>query len=757
MGEVYLAQDTKLDRKVALKLLPEAVASDQQRMRRFVQEARAASSLNHPNIVTIHEIDRADSISFIATEFINGETLRNRIREAPMKLGEVLEVAIQVAGALNAAHAAGIIHRDIKPENIMIRRDGIVKVLDFGLAKLTAAQAAAVDTEAATKTLLRTDPGIVFGTTAYMSPEQARGREVDARTDIFSLGVTLYEMLARRSPFAGATTSDVIAAILTKEPALPSSYNPAIPTELDRQVIKTLAKDRDERYQSAKGLLADLRQLQRHLEFTAETEREFGVTRPIAMSAKSGMRTPSIAVLPFADMSEQRDQEYFCDGIAEELINDLSHIQDLHVVARTSAFSFKGTQLDVREIGKKLNVNSVLEGSIRKAGSRLRITAQLVNVIDGYHLWSEKFDRELEDIFAIQDEISLAIVEHLKVKLLAGEKAALEKRHMDDPKMPRVNPDAYDTYLKGRYFWNKRTEEGVRTALGYFQQTISKAPNYALAHSGIADCYIVGDGSYLGIPTGEAFELAHRATMKALEIDETLGEPHISRAAVLADFEWNWTESEREYLRGLELKPGYATGHQWYAEFLWTRGRHEESITQAKRALELDPLSLIANTALGTSLYFARRYDDAIEQFKSTLELEPNFYRAHYWLGLTYVSKAMLNEAIAELQKAVSISGGHAAALTGLGYAYACSGQRDKSARIIQQLKELSAQRYVSPLNFAMMYAALGQEEQAFAALSKAYQQRAEGMQYVKAFPVLDPLRSDPRFAELLKNMGLQK
>jgi len=424
MGEVYLAQDTKLDRKVALKILPADVAAHQERMRRFVQEAKSASALNHPNIITIHEIDQTDSVHFIATEFIDGETLRERMRIAPMKLSEVLDVATQIASALSAAHAAGIVHRDIKPQNIMVRRDEIVKVLDFGLAKLV--EQTPLDAEAETRMQVQTQAGMIVGTVAYMSPEQARGMEVDARTDVFSIGVVMYEMLAGESPFAGETTSDVIAAILTTEPKPPSSFNQEIPAELDRIVDKTLAKKRDERYRNAKDLLADLRQLQRRLEFEVEAEREFGVTRSTAESDRSATRNDeatsvstteprnSIAVLPFTNLSADPENEYFCDGLAEELLNALSKIDDLKVAARTSAFSFKGKNVKTGEIGNALNVKTVLEGSVRKSGNRLRITVQLINAVDGYHLWSEKYDREMKDVFDVQDEITLAVVEALK-------------------------------------------------------------------------------------------------------------------------------------------------------------------------------------------------------------------------------------------------------------------------------------------------------------------------------------------------------
>jgi len=506
MGEVYLAHDTKLDRKVAIKFLNQEFSKDQDKLNRFVREARAASALNHPNILTVHEIGEVDGRNYIVTELIDGTTLRQRLaHREPLSLNAILKIGVQVAEALAAAHAAGIIHRDIKPENIMIRRDGYAKVLDFGLAKLSKppgltggliGSQESSDAETSTRVLIKTTPGLVMGTVRYMSPEQVRGKEVDACTDIFSLGVVMYEMLAGRLPFRGETNSDVIAAILTSEPAPPSSLNEKIPTDFDRIVHNTLAKERDERYQTAADLLADLRQLQRRLELEVEAQREFVVTRPISKSEQSAIRTAdatrgsaadprnSVAVLPFNNSSADPENEYFCDGLAEELLNALAKINELRVVARTSAFSFKGKNVSVSEIGKALNVNSVLEGSVRKSGNRLRITAQLVNVDDGYQLWSERYDRMLEDVFDIQDEISLAIIDALKLRLLGETKESVLKRYTADPK-------AYEFYLKARFHFSKFTEAGFNQAIEYFNRAIAISPEYALAYAGLAECYAI--------------------------------------------------------------------------------------------------------------------------------------------------------------------------------------------------------------------------------------------------------------------------
>jgi serine/threonine protein kinase len=536
MGEVYLAEDTRLHRKVAVKVLPAEVAVNHERLRRFNQEATSAAALNYPNIAHIYEIGESDGVHFIAMEFIEGVTLRQWMQATPMDVGEVLDVAAQIAGALAAAHAAGIVHRDIKPENLMLRHDSIVKVLDFGLAKLLQGAAPAMDTEAATRPLVQTELGRVMGTVRYMSPEQARGKEVDAQTYIFSLGAVMYEMLAGQSPFGGETASDVIAAILTTEPKPPSSFDQGIPAELDRIVKKALAKERDDRYTNAKDLLRDLRQLQRRLEFEVDAEREFGVARQIAKSDRGAMRsdkatrvsTPeplnSIAVLPFANLSADPENEYFCDGLAEELLNALAKIDELKVAARTSTFSFKGKNAPVGEIAKALNVNTILEGSVRKSGNRLRITAQLINAADGYHLWSERYDSEMKDIFDVQDEITLAVVEALKVKLLGDEQATILKRHTR-------SAEAHEFYLRGLSYFIKWTPEFFQKAIKNFDQAIAIDPYYASAYAGLAEVYT--EMSFFSSSPGGYMPKAREAARKALELDDMLGEAHKSLGVIL--------------------------------------------------------------------------------------------------------------------------------------------------------------------------------------------------------------------------------
>ncbi len=732
MGEVYLAEDTKLARRVALKFLPAQYASDQDLKERFKREAQAAAALNHPNIITIHEVAEYENRPYIAMEYVEGESLKDLIAKKDLSINKAIDFAIQICAGLAKAHQAAIVHRDVKPQNVLIDKDGRVRILDFGLAKVR-------------RDAMLTQIGTTVGTVAYMSPEQARGEKVDHRTDIWALGVVLYEMLAGQMPFKGEHDQAVIYSILNTYPQPISGLRPGMPGELEQVVNKTLAKDREERYQQINDTLIDLR--------SVKDAFGSGVTRSLQVEIEP---SPSIAVLPFANLSADKEQEYFCDGMAEEIINALTQVEGLHVVARTSAFSFRGKQLDIREIGRRLNVGAVLEGSVRRAGARLRITAQLVNVADGYDLWSERYDRDIgelccpEDIFGIQDEISLAIVDKLKVKLLRKERAKLVKRHTEDLV-------AYDLYLKGRYLWNKRTEDGYQKSLEYFQQAIERDPTYALAYAGIADCYdLLGWYDYL--PPKEAFPRAKAAAEKALEMDETLAEAKASLGWISVNYDWDWLAAESKYKRAIELNPSYATAHQWYAEYLSYMGKHDESIAEAKRAQELDPLSIIINNDLGQVFYYARQYDRAIEQLQKTLELDPNFIVAHFFLAFLYAQKAMYGKAIAEVQKAMDLSGGGDSLIVAqLGTIYSCSGRRDEANKVLDKLHGLSKKRYVSPFYIALIYMGLGQNDQAFEWLEKAYEERDHWLETLKVHPMLDSLRSDPRFTKLLKKMRLEK
>lgn len=781
MGEVYLAWDMQLERTVALKILPLTVASDQQ-MRRFIQEAKAVSALNHPNILTIYEIGHTNSETpFIATEFIDGLTLRQHMASRRMKLTEALDVAVQVATALAAAHAAGIVHRDIKPENIMVRRDALVKVLDFGIAKLTGHQGPMIHPEAATMQMPMTTPGMVMGTPKYMSPEQARGIAVDERTDIWSLGVVLYEMVAGRAPFEGLTISDMIVSVLEREPPPLTRLSPEASGEIERIAGKALRKNSEERYQTAKDLALDLKNLGQKLEFEAElgrsvdlslkdaVARSVGSTRAITESAKesgsisatAGRTLPasrrrrsrkainSLAVLPLANASADATTEYLSDGITESIINSLSQLPSLRVMASSTVFHYKGQETDPLTLGRDLGVRAVLTGRVLQLGDTLVIRTELVDVADGAQLWGEQYHRKLTDILAVQDEISREISEKLRMKLTGEEKKRLTKRHTE-------NAAAYQLYLKGRYYWNRRTEEGFKKAIDFFNQAIEEDSAYALAYAGLADCYaLLGSDEYGALPAQEAMPKAKAAAVKALEIDDTLAEAHTSLAYVTWVYEWDTVGAEREYKRAIELNPNYATAHHWYAiSYLTALGRHQEALAEMKRAHELDPLSLIINSAVGWAFYFARQYDRAIEQYQKTLELDPNFSVARAKLAWAYEQKSMYEEATAELQQAVNLSRDRTW-VASLGYTYAVSGKREETQKVVNKLKELSEQQHVPPYDIALIYAGLGDKDRAFEWLTRACEERSSWLVWLRVDPRFDSLHVDQRFTDLLRHVGL--
>ncbi|HYG83167.1 MAG TPA: protein kinase [Pyrinomonadaceae bacterium] len=812
MGEVYQASDTKLGRTVALKFLPSEVASDQKRMQRFTREAHAVSALNHPNIITIHEIEHENDVTFIATEFIEGVTLRERMKRGPLPAEEALDVAIQAASALAAAHAKEIVHRDIKPENIMLREDGYVKVLDFGLAKL--AENRSTTPEAVTQ--VHTDVGAVIGTARYMSPEQARGVEVDGRTDIFSLGIVLYEMLAGRSPFEGATNHEVVASILKEEPPPLSDHVERVPFGLQEVVGRALRKDRDERYQTAREMLDDLRTLKQDLEFERKLARAGrsvsdasaggasaggGVTttdqfarpttrEPLAHATMSGIlhsaehkrrghvllfsaaaimvvaalfsywyfsrptrAIDSVAVLPFVNVAGDAETEYLSDGLTESLINSLTELPNLKVIARSSVFRYKGKDIDPQTVGRELGVHAVLTGRVVRMNDDLFIETELVDVDTQTRLWGERYNRKLADIIALQDDISREISEKLRLKLSGEERRQLAKRYTE-------SAEAYQLYWKGRYYWNKRRPEDIREAIRNFQQAIELDPSYALAYTGLADCYVLGN--LLQLSPKESMPVAIEKTNRALAIDPQLAEAHTSLAKIKLSYEWDWAGAESEFRRALELKPGYATAHQWYGVYLSEMGRHDESLEHRKRALELDPLSLSISTGVGRAYFWARRYDEAIAHLQKTLERDPRYADTHWSFGLAYEQKKMYDEAVSAYQRAISLSKtaefpeGKPEMIAALGHAYAAAGRRDEALRILEQLNELvGRQSYVSPYSIALIHAALGDKDQAFEWLERAYAERDESFIHLKVDPRLDHLRDDPRLAEMLRLIKL--
>jgi len=769
MGEVYLARDVQLGRKAALKLLPEHLPADEAQLSRFKAEARSASALNHPNILTVYEIGAEGNRQFIATELIEGATLRASLVEGRMELRAALEIAVQVASALAAAHEAGVVHRDIKPENIMLRPDGYVKVLDFGIAKLTQEGSAREHHGLATTSGLQTRPGLVLGTGRYMSPEQARGQRVDARSDIWSLGVVLYEMVAGIPPFLGETPSDCIASILTKEPPPLSGVLPDVPLKLEEILQKALRKDRDERHQTARELLGDLHTLKGELEL-AGSARAGVIVRQIKrhkrgvllMSAVAILAAvafaysffflaspppneKSIAVLPFENLSEETSSAYFADGIQDEILTRLSKIADLKVISRTSTQRYKHTSQSPSQIAHQLGVAHLLEGSVQKTNDQVRVNVQLITAANDTHLWAETYDRKLTDIFVVESDIATTIAKTLQARLTGAEKTAIAKR-------PTANPEAHELYLKGRFFWNKRTAADLRKAIDYFNQALDKDPSYAFAYAGLADSYLVLS-QYGAASPADSYHQAIAAAKKAIELDDTLAEAHTSLACSLAYYDFDFEQSVKEFERAIELNPNYATAHHWLSNgVLSALGQFERAIAEGKRAVELDPLSLVINTDLGQDFFYSRRYDEAIVQLRKTIEMDPRFYFAHWVLGTALQLKGQLSEAVAEYSKAVELND-DPSVLALLGQAYARAGQPDEAQKILVRLSEEAKSRYVQAYDFALMYLALGDKERAIDEMERAYRERDANVAQIKVDPMLDDLRGNQRFEALVNRI----
>ena len=803
MGEVYLAQDTRLERKVALKILPAVFAQDAERMRRFVQEAKAASALNHPNILTIYEAGETENTNYIVSEYVKGQTLRERLRREPLSLKAALDVATQITSALQAAHGAGIVHRDIKPENVMIRPDGLAKLLDFGIAKLIEKKTEPIDTEAATAIKAHTKTGTLIGTAAYMSPEQARSKQVDARTDIFSFGVVLYEMLAGKLPFEGENAIDIISSILQKAPVPLCRLMPDAPHEIERIVGKALRKDCEERYQTAKDFLIDLKDLRETLAFderlkkshspdsenaaailqtatgnarnrTDETNpgfaRQIKQHKALAVSvlmallvcsiglgyyflsgkesALDAVGKKSIAVLPFVNASQDANAEYLSDGITESIINNLSQLAGLRVMSRNSAFRFKNNQGDTKNIASQLGVGSLVTGDIKQIGDQLVINVRLINGNDDSQIWGNQYVKTSGDIIATQNEIAQKVVHNLRLKLSNSEQQQLDRNNTENAK-------AYELYLRGRYFYYKITESDFRKSIGFYHQAIDIDPNYALAYAGIADDYrSLALNSF--VPSKEVMPQAKAAAQKALEIDENLAEAHIILGWIGFLYDWDWSAAENELKRAIELAPNNSDAHFAYAHLLSNSGRQTEAIVEGKRARELDPLSLVINAIEGHYLFFAGRDGEAITSLKKTLELEPNFWLTHAVFVRVYMRQERYPEAIAEARKAKELSGGSVYTVTVLGYALAKSGNRQQAQATLTELKSLAADNYVPAYSFATICIGLGEREEALKYLEKSFQERETLLSFIKIDPQWEELRSDLRFRDLLRRVGLR-
>ncbi len=795
MGVVYSAEDTKLRRNVALKFLPPELAKDPQALERFQREAQSASGLNHPNICTIHDIDCANvsdsdtPVHFIAMELMEGETLKHTIDKGPLEFNRLLEIGIQIADALDAAHSRGIIHRDIKPANIFLTSRGQVKIMDFGLAKLAQPGGAAQDvsalhTELAPNESL-TSPGMTVGTVAYMSPEQAKAQDLDVRTDLFSFGLVLYELATGKRAFSGSSSALIFDAILNKPVISPLRFNPELPVEFERIIQKALEKDRDVRYQTAAELRADLKRLRRDLDSGHSTamishasvpvasgsvrtekisasprKRTWGIAAVVLAIVAAGaaflfFRKPgvqqseihSLAIMPFVNAGGDANTEYLSDGITESTINNLSRIPKLRVMASSTVFSYKGKTIDPRQVGKDLQVDAVVTGSVNELGDSLVIRANLVNVADGTQIWGDQYNRKLVDLLDMESEIAREISEQLKLKLSGEEIKRLQER-------PTYSTEAYQLYLQGRYHWNKRTEEGFKKSIEYFQQAVQKDPGYARAYAGLADCYVLMSGDYGFMKADEGMPKARAAAEKAIQLDPDLAEPHATLGLLKVSYEWDYPGAEKEFQRAIELNPKYPSAHQWYAMLLLKTGRKEEALKEMQVALNLDPLSLIINDNLSYCYYAAGQYDQALEQVKKTLELNPNFEVALIDLGYLYLEKGMFPEAIAAFQKLVDLSGDRRN-ISYLIIAYGMSGKKEEATRILDELTTFSRHQYVSPVIMAGAHAGLGETDRAFDYLNQACDVKDSSIWFVTVYPQWKSLRSDPRYIKVLQRINL--
>ncbi len=780
MGEVYLAEDTQLERTVALKILPSEVASDEERMRRFVREAKAASAIDHPNIVHVYEISSADNVHFIAMQYVEGHTLRSKIGGRPLPMDELLKMAIQITEALAEAHTRGIIHRDLKPPNIMVTPKGHVKLLDFGLARIEKSPSAE-DSHMATQS--RTESGVVMGTVAYMSPEQAMGGKVDHRTDIFSMGVVLYEMATGRPPFAGKNPAETVDRIVHSQPESIARLNYEAPQELERIIRKCIEKDPERRYQYASEINIDLTNLKRDLDSSeskslhpstslSQTVAEAPAVKrkywiPIAVVLvlavisgfalyrslqNNGEAIQAIAVLPFKNVNLDPKTEYLSDGITDSIINNISLIRQIRVMARGTVFTYKNKDVDPRQVGKELGVDGVVTGKLLQEGDSIVVTVDLVDARDGRQIWGETYDRNLADILSLQSEISKEISNKLRIELSTSEENLVARQYTG-------NAEAYKLYLKGQFFLTQRSPDSTMKAMEYFRQAFEKDPSYALAYVGLANCYsFLGiNGAILaGLPPKVVMPKAKEATLKAIELDDTLAQPHTTLGHIHFNYDWDWEGSERELSKAQALNPNESSIYYIKTLCYAALNKKEEMHSAIQQFKLLDPGTVPGTTmAVGIAYYWAREYDNSIDLFRKVNEMVPNFPNPYFWLGTVYLEKKDYGLAMENFQKAVTLSRRAPVALSGLGIGLARTGKTKEAEDILAELMALSRKQYVPEFYVACLYTALGNKDKAFEWLGKSYQERANGLNLIKVIPLVDDLRSDPRFTKLLARMNL--
>jgi len=773
MGRVYKAYDTEIREHVALKVLNPEIAADEAVVERFRNELKLARRVSHRNVCRMFDLGRVDDTAYISMEYVSGEdlkTLLRRIGHLPAR--KAVAFAEQVADGLGEAHRLGVVHRDLKPQNIMIDREGSARIMDFGIAR-------------ALKTKGITDPGMIIGTPDYMAPEQFEGKDADQRTDIYALGAILYEMLTSGPPFEGETPLIVAMKHKTERPRDPRETNPQVPEALSRLILRCLEKDREKRFQSVEEVLADLRTIGRQLPSTGVTgggvtkTLRFGLKRPLRLgliaaailvlaaagylffgrrgndtgppggpAVSPSAYTSSIAVLPFEDLSQLKDQAAFSSGITDDLITKLSTIGQLKVISRQSVMRFKSADKDIREIGKELGVENILEGSIQREKDNFRVNVKLTRANDGANLWGETFDRKAESIFSVQDEISRAVVNALRIELVAGQDYMLVKRYTQDP-------DAYNLYLQGRFEWDKRTETGLKRSIELYQEAIAKDPKFALAYAGIADAY-----SFLGrlgfARPAEVYPKAKEAAEKALQIDDTLAEGYIALAFIKYNYDWNWLDAEIDFNWAIGLNPNYATAYQYYGSLLTNLGRFDEAEAKFKKAIELNPNSIPIKGSMATLHYYTRQYDQAIREWREIQKADPSINWVYYYLGLAYLQKGSIKKALREFDKAAELPGGSVSASFGRACAYAAQQKTERAREELDALLIRSKQEYV-PFYFpAVISAALGEKDRAFEFLAMSYAERDAEKLFLKFDPQLDPLRDDPRFDDWLEKMNLR-